>query len=74
MLEQLKKIFEVYKKMEPGMFRADANIRLDLGIDSLQFATIAGEIEDAFGVEISDAEAAQIATIGDLMAILSAQI
>ena len=74
MLEQLKKIFEVYKTIEPGTFRADANIRLDLGVDSLQLATIVGEIEDSFGVEISDADAAQITTVGDLMAILAEQM
>ena len=74
MLEQLRKIFDVYKKTDPGAFRADANIRLDLGIDSLQFATIAGEIEDAFGVEISDADAAQVATVGDLIALIEPQL
>ena len=48
---------------------ADENTKLrrDLGLDSLQIAAIAGEIEDAFGVEISDAEAADAVTVGDLL-------
>ncbi len=43
------------------------NLRRDLGLDSLQIAAIAGEVEDAFGVEISDAEAADAVTVGDFL-------
>ncbi len=45
----------------------ETRLRRDLGLDSLQVAAIAGEIEDAFNVEISDAEAAEAATVGDLL-------
>ena len=43
------------------------NLRRDLGLDSLQIAAIAGEVEDAFGVEITDAEAADAVTVGDFL-------
>lgn len=43
------------------------NLRRDLGLDSLQIASIAGEVEDTFGVEISDAEAADVVTVGDFL-------
>ena len=50
-----------------------ANLRDDLGADSLVSIEIVMALEDAFGVQITEAKAAEIRTVGDLIdAIISA--
>ena len=49
------------------------HLRRDLGLDSLQIAALAGEAEEAFGVEISDADAAEAVTVGDFLRLVALQ-
>ena len=62
---ELLEIIKRFKKIDENVFTETANMRRDLGLDSLQIASIAGEIEDAFGVEITDEQAASAVTVGD---------
>jgi len=49
----------------------DANISLDLGIDSLEWMTLALELESRFSVQMSEAELQDINTVRDLLAVLA---
>ena len=66
-METLMEIIRNFKPVDAQSFNENTHLRRDLGLDSLQIAAITGDIEDAFGVEISDAEAADAATVGDLL-------
>ena len=66
-METLLEIIQNFTQADAESFTEHTNLRRDLGLDSLQIAAIAGEVEDAFGVEITDAEAADAATVGDLL-------
>ncbi|MNP28541.1 Acyl carrier protein [compost metagenome] len=60
--------------MEASEVRDDAKIRDDLGADSLDIVEIVMEIEDEFGVEISDADAEKIETVGDIVRYISSNV
>lgn len=66
-METILDIIRNFAATDADAFNENTRLRRDLGLDSLQIAAIAGEIEDAFGVEISDAEAADVVTVGDLV-------
>jgi acyl carrier protein len=44
-----------------------------LGIDSFDLVTLLIEVEDAYGVVVTDAEAAQLDTVGDAAAFIAAR-
>jgi acyl carrier protein len=48
---------------------AEKNLVGDLGIDSPKAIELMLELEEAFGVEISDHDAASMDTVGDLIAL-----
>ncbi|MBQ7547603.1 MAG: acyl carrier protein [Clostridia bacterium] len=70
---ELLEIIRRFKKVDENVFTESANMRLDLGLDSLQIASIAGEVEDAFGVEITDEQAVSAVTVGDWLELIDAQ-
>lgn len=51
----------------------DTTFQQDLGADSLDVVELVMELEDEFGIQISDEDAEQIATIGDAVAYIVSQ-
>lgn len=49
----------------------DANMSLDLGIDSLEWMTLALEIESRLGVQMREADLQDVNTVRDLLAVLA---
>lgn len=50
--------------VEPGAIVADTRFKEDLEADSLDLYTLVQELEDTYGVRMSDEQAAGIATVG----------
>ncbi len=50
--------------LDPEQIREDTNFKADLAADSLDLYTLVQELEDTYGVEISDERAADILTVG----------
>ena len=46
----------------------------DLGADSLDIVELVMELEDVFGIEISDEDAEQITTVGDAVKYIDAHL
>ncbi|MEA2210596.1 MAG: acyl carrier protein [Solirubrobacteraceae bacterium] len=51
-------------ELDPGRIEEATRFREDLGADSLDLYTLVQELEDSYGVKISDEEAAKILTVG----------
>jgi acyl carrier protein len=51
-------------EIDPARIEDSTRFRDDLGADSLDLYTLVQELEDSYGVRMSDEEAARILTVG----------
>lgn len=70
MYEKLIEILKEYVKVDAGKITEDTNLKGDLGLNSLQMVNMAVAIEDEFDIEISDREASDVETVGDVMRLI----
>lgn len=59
-----------YVDITPSEITDDTDFRADLGMDSLQLADLAARLETEYGVTISDRDAMNIRTVGDVKEII----
>jgi acyl carrier protein len=59
-------------EVDPEIIRESTRFREDLEADSLDLYTLVQELEDTYGVKISDEEAAKILTVGEAVAFVLA--
>ncbi|MBN1954111.1 MAG: acyl carrier protein [Anaerolineae bacterium] len=67
MFESVKEIIVDLLGVDPEDVTMEARFREDLGADSLDLVELVMEFEERFGGEISDEEAQQIRTVGDVV-------
>jgi acyl carrier protein len=60
--------------LEESEITADANFTKDLGIDSLDYAELVMEFEQAFDIKINDEETEGLNTIGDFVRFIKAKV
>ncbi|MFS0782338.1 acyl carrier protein [Bacillus sp. 1P06AnD] len=63
--ERITKIVVDRLEVEESEVKLEASFKEDLGADSLDVVELVMELEDEFGMEISDEDAEKIATVGD---------
>lgn len=68
--DRIIEILTDYVDTDPSAITEDADLRADLGMDSLQLADLAAWLETEYGVVISDRDAMNIRTVGDAMKII----
>ena len=61
--ERVERITAQTLGVERQLVKQSSNFSLDLGADSLDTVALVMDLEDEFGVEISDMEAADIVTV-----------
>ena len=59
--------------VEPGRISEPTRFKEDLGADSLDLYTLVQELEDTYGVRISDEQAARILTVGQAVDFVLAE-
>jgi acyl carrier protein len=70
MLEQIKQIIAKQLRIDESKITSDSNIIEDLGADSLDLVEMLMAIEDNLGIVVSDDDAAEFKTVGDVAAYL----
>ena len=66
-LEKVKAILSEQFDVEEDKITPETSIINDLGADSLDVVELIMSLEDAFGVAISDEDAAQLYTVGKIV-------
>jgi acyl carrier protein len=59
--------------VDPGSILPETRFKEDLAADSLDLYTLVQELEDSYGVQISDEQAATILTVGQAVDFVLAQ-
>ncbi len=73
MLEKIAELLSEYTDIEPEKITEKTNFKNDLALDSLQLINLAGEVEEAFDVTISDRDAMNLQTVGDVIRFVESQ-
>jgi acyl carrier protein len=60
-------------EVDPARIEEGTRFREDLGADSLDLYTLVQELEDSYGVRMSDEEAAGITTVGQAVEFVVAR-
>ena len=73
MLEQITEVLVDAINVDAEDVKPEANLKDDLGIDSLAAVELALELETAFDVTIEDDELAKLVTVQDIIDVISAK-
>lgn len=71
---KLVKIVAEKLNIEEGNIKTASRFQEDLGADSLDIVELLMEIEEEFGVNISDEESERLKTVGDAVKFIAAKI
>lgn len=70
MFERILTILSEYVELEPQEITEETDLRMGLGINSLEFIHLITVLESEFHVEIPDREALNFQKVGDVVAYL----
>ena len=73
MFEKLKELLVEELSIEEEAITLDAELKNDLGINSLELAELAMQCEEKFDIEIKDDDVHQFVTVGDIVDYLEEQ-
>ena len=70
MFDQVKEILARQLRVSPDRVTLDAQIKRDLGADSVDILQLLMRLEDDYGITIPDQELAKFETVGDVVNFL----
>ena len=70
MFEKVKEVLMEAINVDEDMIKLEANLKDDLGIDSLAAVELSLELETEFDVRIEDEELAKLVTVADIVSLL----
>ena len=70
MFEKVKEVLMEAINVDEDMIKMEANLKDDLGIDSLAAVELSLELETEFDVRIEDEELAKLVTVADIVSLL----
>ncbi len=68
--EKMKELLAEYIDADLSEITEETDFRADLGMDSLQLADLASRLENEYGITLSDRDAMNIRTAGDVMRLI----
>lgn len=72
-LDRVKKIIVDRLGVDEAEVTLEASFKEDLGADSLDVVELVMELEDEFGIEISDEDAEKVTTVGEVVTYIQAR-
>ena len=73
MFEKVKEVLMEAINVDEDMIKMEANLKDDLGIDSLAAGELSLELETEFDVRIEDEELAKLVTVADIVSLLESK-
>ena len=73
MFEKVKEVLMEAINVDEDMIKLEANLKDDLGIDSLAAVELSLERETEFDVRIEDEELAKLVTVADIVSLLESK-
>ncbi|MGX8835090.1 acyl carrier protein [Amedibacillus sp. YH-ame6] len=73
MFEKVKEVLVEAINVDGDMITMEANLKDDLGIDSLAAVELSLELETEFDVRIEDEELAKLVTVADIVTLLESK-
>lgn len=73
MLEKIKVVLKEVAEVNPEDVTLEADLREDLGIDSLSAIELGTELESEFGIEIADEELVSLKTVEDIIKLIESK-
>ena len=73
MFEKVKEVLMEAFNVDEDMIKLEANLKDDLGIDSLAAVELSLELETEFDVRIEDEELAKLVTVADIVSLLESK-
>ena len=73
MFEKVKEVLKEAINVDEDMIKMEANLKDDLGIDSLAAVELSLELETEFDVRIEDEELAKLVTVADIVSLLESK-
>jgi len=70
MFDEVKEILARQLRVSPEKVTLDAQIKKDLGADSVDILQLLMRLEDDYGIVIPDQELSKFETVGDVVAFL----
>lgn len=67
MLDKVKTIIGDYVAVEVSKINAESKLIEDLGMNSYEFMSLVGQIEDEFDIEVDEREVVKIKTVGEII-------
>ena len=73
MFEKVKEVLMEAINVDEDMIKMEANLKDDLGIDSLAAVELSLALETEFDVRIEDEELAKLVTVADIVSLLESK-
>ena len=73
MFEKVKEVLVEAINVDEDVITMEANLKDDLGIDSLAAVELSLELETEFDVRIEDEELAKLVTVADIVSLLESK-
>lgn len=73
MFEKVKEVLMEAINVDEDMIKMEANLKDDLGINSLAAVELSLELETEFDVRIEDEELAKLVTVADIVSLLESK-
>ena len=73
MFEKVKEVLMEAINVDEDMIKMEANLKDDLGIDSLAAVELSLELETEFDVRIEDEELAKLVSVADIVKLLESK-